>query len=240
MARESAEIVALKRRCTTDLRFLCKTVLGMVDWDDDLHGDLLRELNMPDRNKLLLIPRGHLKSSIVTVGWTIQQVLINPNIRILITNAVWDLSRNFLREAVGLLTDKSPLPDLFGQFNGKGSRFTEDAITIAQRTIGTVKEPTIMTGGIEKAVTGMHFDIIIHDDLVEENNIGTPEQIKKVIRFRNNCLDLLDPGGIEIIIGTRWAMGDLYGFLIENEMTSLNGKPVSPADRAKWREMLTS
>lgn len=238
MARDSAELSSLKRKCQTDLRFLCKKVLGMNDWDEILHGDLVKELNLPTKNKLLLIPRGHLKSSIVTVGWTIQQILIDPNIRIYITNAVWDLSRNFLREISGLLTDKSPLPDIFGAFNGKGSRFTEDAITIAQRTIGTVKEPTIMTGGVEKAVTGMHFDIIIHDDLVEENNIGTPEQIKKVIRFRQNCLDLLDPGGLEIIIGTRWAMGDLYGFLIENEMTSLNGKEIKPEQRAKWREML--
>jgi len=238
MPQDSADLHALKKRCQTDLRFLCKTILGMKDWDDSLHGDLVRELNLPDRNKLLLIPRGHLKSSIVTVGWSIQQVLINPNTRILLTNAVWDLSRKFLREITGLLQDKSPLSDIFGQFNGKGSKFTEDEITISQRTIGTVKEPTIQTGGVEKAVTGAHFDIIIHDDLVEENNIGTPEQIQKIIRFRQNCLDLLDPGGIELIIGTRWAMGDLYGFLIENEMTSLNGKPVSPIQRSKWRELL--
>lgn len=240
MARESAELSALKRKCKTDLKFLCKNVLGMRDWDDILHGDLVRELNMPDRHKLLLIPRGHLKSSIVTVGWSIQQILINPNIRIFISNAVWDLSRNFLREIVGLLGEKSPLSDIFGQFNGNGSQFTQDEIIISQRTSGTIKEPTIKTGGVEKAVTGMHFDIMIHDDLVEENNIGTPEQIQKIIRFRNNCLDLLDPGGIEIIIGTRWAMGDLYGYLIESEMTSLNGKVISPEERSRWRELLAS
>jgi len=232
------DLTNLRKKCKTDLKFLCKHILGMHDWDNNLHGDLVRELLLPNNHKLLLIPRGHLKSSIVTVGWSIQQIIINPNTRILLTNAVWDLSRKFLREITGLITDKSPLSDIFGQFNGKGSIFTQDEITISQRTIGTVKEPTIMTGGVEKAVTGAHFDIIIHDDLVEENNIGTPEQIKKIIRFRQNCLDLLDPGGLEIIIGTRWAMGDLYGHLIETEMTSLNGKAVSPSDRAKWRELL--
>lgn len=240
MPQDSADLHALKKRCQTDLRFLCKTILGMKDWDNTLHDDLVRELALPDRHKLLLIPRGHLKSSIVTVGWTIQQILIDPNVRIFITNAVWDLSRTFLREITGLLQDKSPLSDIFGPFDSKGSKFTEDEITISQRTIGTVKEPTIKTGGVEKAVTGMHFDIIIHDDLVEENNIGTPEQIQKIIRFRQNGLDLLDPGGLEIIIGTRWAMGDLYGYLIENEMTSLNGRPVSATERSKWRELLAS
>ena len=240
MAKDSAELKRLKYKCENDLRFLCKEVLGMKDWDDTLHGDLVRELNLAARNKLILIPRGHLKTSIVSVAWVTQQILKNPNVRIFITNAVWDLSRNILREIVGFLTDKSLLSTLYGQFDGKGSKFTEDEIIISQRTIGTVKEPTIKTGGIEKAVTGMHFDIIVHDDLVEENNIGTPEQIKKVIRFRTNCLDLLDPGGLELIIGTRWAMGDLYGHLIEHEMTTLNGKAISPLERSKWRELLAS
>lgn len=239
MSRDTKELRALRLRCQTDLKFLCVEVLGMVDWDDELHGDLVRELSMPDTNKLLLIPRGHLKSSIVTVGWTIQQIIINPNIRIYITNAVWGLSKDFLREIIGLLTDKSQLSDIFGQFDGKGSKFTEDEIIISQRTVGTIKEPTITTGSIEKADTGNHFDIILHDDLVEENNINTADQIKKVIRFRNNCLDLLDPGGLEIIIGTRWAMGDLYGHLIENEMSSLNGKAILPDQRSNWRELIT-
>jgi hypothetical protein len=238
MPTDSADITALKRKCRTDLKFLCKYILGMKDWDDSLHGALQKELEAPERHKLFLIPRGHLKSSIITVGWTIQQILINPNTRILITNAVWDLSRTFLREIIGLLTDKSPLADIFGSFNGPGAKFTEDGITIAQRTLGTIKEPTIMTAGVEKAVTGMHFDVLVHDDLVEENNINTPEQIKKIIRFRQNCLDLLDPGGTELLIGTRWAEPDLYGYLITNEMSVFNGKPVSDTDRVNWRQLL--
>lgn len=84
------KLAALQAACRNDLKFLCKNVLGMSDWEDSLHGDLARQLLTPASRKLFLMPRGHLKSSVITVGWAIQQVLIDPNIRILITNAVWD------------------------------------------------------------------------------------------------------------------------------------------------------
>jgi len=232
------QIKKLQGLCKTDLRFLCKVILGMEYWEDTLHNDLTRELYSTGNKKLILMPRGHLKSTIVTVGYSIQRILQNPNIRILITNAVWERARDFLREITGLLGHKTVLADLFGDFQGQGARFTQDNITIAQRTKKVIKEPTISTAGIETALTGGHYDLIIHDDLVEENNVSTKEQIQKVIRFYQNSLDLLDPGCEMIVIGTRWAMGDLYGHIIENEMTSLNGKPVTVEQRVKWRELL--
>lgn len=238
MSLSKPELALLREQCRTDLRFLARNILGMTAWEDSLHNDLAKFLDAPSDKKLILVPRGHLKSSLVTVAWTIQQLLRDVNTRILITNAVWDLSRKFLREISGLLTSKSLLPELFGAFDGPGSKFTTDEIVIAQRTRGTIKEASITTAGVETALTGGHYDIIIHDDLVEENNIGTKEQIQKIIRFYQNSLDLLDPGGKVLVVGTRWAMGDLYGHLMETEMDSLNGVPVVPEMRTQWREIL--
>ena len=238
MSLTAEELKTLRERCKSDLRFLAVNICGMHAWQDSLHNDLAAFLADKSDRKLVLVPRGHLKSSLVTVVWSIQQILKNPNVRILITNAVWDLSRKFLGEIVGLITSKSLLPELFGQFDGKGSKFTQDSITIAQRTDGTLKDATITTAGVETSLTGGHYDIIIHDDLVEENNINTKEQIQKIIRFYQNGLDLLDPGGIIIVVGTRWAAGDLYGHLIETEMTKLNGLEVKPEQRTQWRSIL--
>lgn len=210
----------------------------MSAWEDSLHNDLVKFLERPDDKKLILIPRGHLKSSVVTCGWVIQQILKNPNIRILIANAVWDIARSFLREISGFLQDKSLLPEIFGRFDASGSKFTQDQITVSQRTKGSIKEPTITTAGVETALTGTHYDILVLDDLVEENNCNTKEQIEKIIRFYQNSLDLLDPGGIVVVVGTRWSEGDLYGWIIQNEMTSLNGTEILPEMRARWREFL--
>ena len=238
--KQAKELYALRKLCETDLKALCKDILGMTDWQSPLHDELAFELQHKDKQKLILMPRGHFKSSIATVGWAIQKILQNQNVRILITNAVWDKARDFLRQISGYLTDKSLLPDIYGQFDGPRSKFTQDEITIAQRKKGTIKEPTITSAGIERALTGGHYDIIIHDDLVEENNVGTKDQIEKVRRFYENSLDLLDPGGIMVVIGTRWAVSDLYGHLMETQMNTLNGKPVSAEQRIKWRELLKS
>lgn len=230
---------ALKMACKTDLRFLCKEVLGMKDWEDNLHGGLAEELEQPESRKLFLMPRGHLKSSIITVGWGLQQVLRDPNIRVLITNAVWDKARAFLNQISGYMTDKSALPQIFGAFQTPNMRWTRDEIEISQKTLRTIKEPTISTAGLEKSLTGYHYDLIIHDDLVDKENVTTKEQIEKVKSFYRNSLPLLDPGGRIVVIGTRWVIGDLYQELIETQATSINGRKIETVDdRLNWRSYI--
>lgn len=224
--------------CRNDLKFLCKNVLQMIDWEDSLHGQLEQELKAPEDTKLILLPRNHLKSSIISVGYTIQSILNNFNIRVLLTNAVWEFSRKLLGQITGFLTNKSVLPELFGAFDGPNGRFTQDSITVAQRDSGLVKDPTITTAGLESALTGTRYDLIIHDDLVDPTNIGTMDQIKKVINFYNQSRDLVDRKTKIIVVGTRWHQSDLYGHLIENQMTSFNGKKIAPEERVRWREWL--
>ena len=231
------DLETLRRTCEGNLRALAQWVLGMTKWEESLHGDLANFLKAPDRQKLILMPRGHLKTSLVTVAWSIQQALINPNIRILIANAVWDNARMILGQISDYLTYKSLLPAIYGDFKTPQMRWTRDELEIAQRTSATSKEPTFSTAGIETALAGRHYDLIIHDDLVERNNVGTKEQMQKVITFYRDSLDLLDPGGRMVVIGTRWALGDLYGWLMETEMKSLNGHVFKDAaERAEWRK----
>jgi len=214
---EEAQLEKIRQKCKTDLKFLCKHVLGMEDWQDGLHDDLAEFIkNSSNRKKLLLIPRNHLKSSLVTVGYAIQQVLVNPNIRILITNATLRRCEEFMTQIQGYLTGASALPDLFGPFQNKNTRWTIDQLTIAQRKMGRIKEPTISVASITTNVTGGHYDLIIHDDLVERGNIGTPDQIQKVKDFFSDSLNLA-PNAPIIVIGTRWAVQDLYGELLQNQ-----------------------
>jgi len=236
---EETHIAALKRGCEGSLKFLCKDMLKMTAWDG-LHDDIARYLDNSGPEKLILVPRGHLKSSVVTVGYTIQRLLRNPDLRILITNATWNMSRKFLRQIADYLTFNSDLPSIYGDFRVAERTWTRDEITIGQRTLPTVKEASVSTAGLETALTGGHYDLIIHDDLVDENNINTKEQIEKVITFYRNSRPLLDPGGEMIIIGTRWAEDDLYGMIIKELAGSINGHLVKEhEDRLKWRKFVT-
>lgn len=163
------------------------------------------------RLKLILIPRGHLKSTFITIAGTIQRLAKNPNERILIVNAVWDTARQFLKEIKGKVET-----DLFKNTFGvwESPQWNMDEITVATRT-KVFKEPSVATAGLEKSITGQHFDTIICDDLVAKENTTTAEQIQKVIQYFESLFPILEPGGEVIVIGTRWDDNDLYGHIMK-------------------------
>ena len=235
---EQNEII--RGHCRADLKFLCKDVLGMTDWDDELHGGVDKFLSLPGNEKLILMPRGHLKTSIM-MGWVIQNILRNPNVTILINHAIWDVSRATLYAIQGYLTDKSLLPDIFGAFKSNKVRWSRDELEVNQRTSGLAREATITTGGVESSRIGLHFDVIVNDDVVVRENVTTREQIEKVDNFHKDCYALLNPGGMILDIGTRWAMDDLYGRIINKDMRSLNGYEFKDEeDRLNWRKRMAA
>lgn len=208
------KIEEIKVSARKSLWFLCTQFLGYKDWDK-VHDDIEILLRKPARKKAILIPRNHLKSSIVTIGYTVQRILQDPEVRILIGNGVWDMSRKFLDEIKAQL-DGSQLKYLFGNFVSE--KWNADEIIVKQRR-RAFKEPTIMTTGIEAETTGGHYDLIILDDLVGLQNSNTPEQRQKAKKFRRSMVNLLEPrNGMIIEIGTRWHLDDTFSEIFEKEM----------------------
>lgn len=228
----------LRNRCKTDLKFLVVDVLGLKRWSDELHGNLVAHIEAPGDRKLILLPRGHQKSTIISVCWTIQQLLRNPNETIGLYSANWKLSKDLLHQIKNILIT-SPLKDLFGSFQSSEGRWTIEQIDIAQKNAILTKDPTISTGGLDTGKTGSHCSLMIFDDPVTPENTTTAEQVRKTIDSYKDCLPLLNPGGRIIVIGTRYSNGDLYGDLIENESRSINGKFIeNEAQRKEWRTLL--
>lgn len=214
---DSAKAEEIREALRKSLFFLCTQFLKYPDWDT-VHDDVERFLIKPARKKALMLPRGHLKTSFVTIGYTVQQILKNPNVRILIGNGVWDISRSFLSEIKAQL-EQSQLKYLFGDF--QSARWNADEIIVKQRT-RPLKEPTVATTGVEAETTGGHYDIIILDDLMGLQNSKTPEQREKVKKFRRSMINLLEPGGLLIEIGTRWHLDDTFSEIFEKEMRYYN------------------
>jgi predicted phage terminase large subunit-like protein len=210
------EMKAVQWQCRNDLRYLCQTFLGYKDWsaNRDLHFAIRKHVLKPNKFKIFLIPRDHLKSSIITKGGAIQKLLINPNIRILIANNTWDNARKFLKSIQAHLAPGSLLEVFFGSFQTPRQPWNSDEITIRQRTM-ILDAPTIATTGLEKEQTSQHYDFIIADDLVARENVQTAEQRQKVKDYINSLMALLEPEGELWIVGTRWSMDDAYGDLLE-------------------------
>lgn len=205
------DLEKIRTLCRSNLKFLCKELLGMKDWSG-VHDEIATFLKTSGNRKLILIPRNHLKSSIVTKGWTIQKVLNNPDLRILIANAVWDNSRKFLRSIQKYLTWGSPLPMYFGKFESES--WNQDECTVKQRKV-VLDAPTWATTGLEKEQTSQHYDVILCDDLVAKENCTTPEQRKKVFEYYLSLFDLLEPEGVMVLMGTRYHQDDLYAKVLE-------------------------
>jgi hypothetical protein len=134
-------------------------------------------------------------------------------VRILIANQVWDRARDMLAEIKGHL-ENSNLKYIYGEF--VSNRWNSDGITIKQRT-KQFKEPTVMTTGVEAETTGGHYDVVILDDLMGLQNSQTVEQREKAKRFRRSMVNLLEPNGIMIDVGTRWHLDDPFSEILDKE-----------------------
>lgn len=192
----------------------CKFLLGYQDTTARTHGKMVEALAAPTPRKLIVMPRGTFKSSVGVVGYAIWLLLSNPNLRILIDSEKYENSKNFIREIKGKL-EAASVTRIFGQF--RGTNWNEGEITILQRT-KTLKEASITASGIGAGKTGQHYDVIIHDDLNTEENSQNPEQRKKIIRHYQMNTSILEPEGTLVIIGTRYAVDDVIGFVLENEI----------------------
>jgi hypothetical protein len=71
---------------------------------------------------------------------------------------------------------------------------------------------------LERRRRGQHYDVIIIDDANSPNNSQTEEGRKKVIDHYRYMNAILEPDGEMIVIGTRYAADDIYGFILDNEI----------------------
>lgn len=215
---QAAVLIAyLKQEFEASLYKTCKYLLGYDAMTMRTHGDMIRMLETPELKKLITMPRGTFKSSIGVVGYSIWRLMRNPDVRIMIDSEKYENSKNFIREIKGKVTEPF-FQMLYGDWS-KTDNWAEGSITIAPRKV-IKKESSITASGVEAGKTGQHFDLVIHDDLNTHENSQNPEQRKKIIQHYQMNTSILDPGGELVIIGTRYAMDDVIGFVLENEIWS--------------------
>lgn len=232
-------------RCKTDLFYLCKEVLGYDKMQPHVHQELcdyttsiLPGHDLPQTDEfdprknllLLLMPRGTFKSSVVTIGFTLQFFLNEPDGRVLIDSETFSKAKAFFREIKWHLEKNSLYREVFKAIHGvppstevkKNMELWTDSELILSCRKQPKKEPSISCAGIDAAKNGMHYDLIICDDLHSEKNVTNTDQIQQVIDHYKLAFSLLDPGKPLIVIGTRWHMADLYQHIMDYEKEDFN------------------
>lgn len=168
--------------------------------------------------KMILVPRHTLKSSFFTVGGTLQMIAANPNVRILIASATLQRAQNFLADIKDHIQNNESFIENYGDFYNPNGKWTETEIIVKGRDVG-IRDPTVVATGVGANIVGSHFDHIWWDDLVDDQNIFTREQAKKVIEWWERTLSLPDPkGGTGTLIGTRWSHYDLYQHILDSSI----------------------
>ena len=192
-------------------------VLGFEDIDNAFHR---KELGLIDENRrnavrgqVYLWPRGHLKSHCVTIGQSLQDICRDPNVRILILNATAENAEQFLQVIATNILENEMLNYFFPDIRpGKGeTKWTRASITVPRTRIKP--EPTVRALGITSNVVSQHFDKIRFDDIVNDENSDSPDKQAYIKGRHEMAMAVLEPGGLEQIIGTRYEFEDLYASL---------------------------
>jgi predicted phage terminase large subunit-like protein len=203
------------------------TKVSKIDIDGT---EILDEYDPSKKMLLLMMPRNTFKSSVVTIGFSLQFILHDPNVRILIDSETFSKAKAFLAEIKGHLEDNEKYRDVFFTLYGKypdddkkntSVRWTDSMVDISARTKKR-KEPTFSCAGIDVTKNGMHYDLIVCDDLHSERNVTNNDQIQQVIDHWKLGLSLLEPNKYMIVIGTRWDYKDMYQYLLDYEKDRFN------------------
>jgi hypothetical protein len=242
----SGELEALRIECREDLFFLCFGILGYREMTLQAHGALCQFMVAePQQRRLVLMPRGHFKSSICTVGDSIRLPLKNPNIRILIINETATNAEGFLTEIKQHWTNNQLLRDLFPELIpekliGPGSWWRQDQACLNRTAI--YKEPTWSALGVGGAAVSRHFNRIKADDLAGEAAKASDTIMKATVAWNRSIEPLLTRHTIDSEdmidwIGTRKGLYDLYADIMARYRNLAifsrepieDGKPILPS-----------
>lgn len=180
-------------------------------------------LDSSSKTRLFMMFRSSFKSTIITIAHTIQLMLLEPNIRILIaSHKKQGGSEEFLRSIKHHFTRneafRSLFPDYCPQANSQGTIDwgTMEKVTLPNRTKG-FPEATIETTGVTTDVTGRHYDVIKADDLVTRESVTNESMLEKTEEYNALLRFLFDQPewGVLDYIGTPYHFADLYAKLRE-------------------------
>ena len=206
-----AAIGLLRKLFLSNFYLFSKFFLYYTDITKETHAQFISVFESKATRKIMVMPRGTFKSTLGSVAYPIWRLLKDPNLTILLDSELYTNSKNFIREIKGNL-DSERMRLFFG--DQKGSKWDEAEIIVKTRT-KNIKEASITAGGVGTTKVGQHYGLIIADDYNSPQNSETPEKCQKVIDHTRYCMNILNPGGEYLWIGTRYAERDVIGFLLK-------------------------
>lgn len=227
-----------------DLYYLLVRVCGRVDM---LHSWILARTRDVQRNpngRLFLWSREHYKSSIITFGLTLQDILNDPSKTFIICSEKFEISSAFLKQLKREFEQNKLLKELFPEIvhddpfraAKKGVKWSEREICVKRKT--NQKEATITAMGLDALRVGMHVDVLIYDDVITDRSTTSIEMIDKITHLFQQSTSLSKQGGVKRFIGTRYHLSDTYQYIMDKGMAVPDIKPATDDGTASGKPVL--
>ena len=232
----------LRRRCESDLHVFSKAIMGRDYLTKDLHLPICNFLQKtPPFRKLLLLPRDHAKTSIVAhclpphiiiqsaksniyfPGWDGSEMRIllagetegNASKNLRVIQAVWEGNQLFRALWPHVCWEKP---------KSEAKKWNNLEMVVPRET--AYPDSTIRAIGVGGAIAGARPTVLIKDDLISLEAANSDTVMQTAIDWHILSRALMeeyekDTGmeSLEFIIGTRWAVWDLYEYIIQNDPT---------------------
>lgn len=246
-------VARMRTRAERSLFFFTKGVLGKHFLSPALHGWLCGWLQqVPPRRKLCLMPREFGKSAIVSDSLPLH-ILIQPkdgniyfpgedgsDTRILLVCETEKRSADHLRVLQSAMESNKLLralwPHRVWRDAKSAKKWNGQEMIIPRRT--EWPDPSVRGIGVGQAITGAHPNVLVKDDLVTEDAANSPLVMENAIAWHKTSRALManQNTALEFIIGTRWAVRDLYEIVQEDHSVESAVRRAIEEGQSIWPE----
>ena len=165
-------------------------------------------------NKLIMLPRAHLKSHMVAT-WCAWMITRHPEITILYVSATAELAETQLFAVQNILASsvyQRFFPEYINPQEGKRERWSQRKLSVdhERRRKEGIRDATIATAGLTTNTTGWHADVVVADDLVVPENAYTEDGRDSVSKKSSQFTSIRNAGGFTMACGTRYHPSDIY------------------------------
>lgn len=165
-------------------------------------------------NKLIMLPRAHLKSHMVAT-WCAWMITRHPEITILYVSATAELAITQLYDIKNILCSPAYqrfFPEYINPQEGRREKWSSTKIIVdhPRRKMEGIRDATIATAGLTTNTTGWHADVIASDDLVVPENAYTEDGRESVAKKASQFTSIRNAGGFTLACGTRYHPDDIY------------------------------
>lgn len=233
---DGAFVQGIRLRAEASLFVFAKGIMGRTYLTKALHRPICEWLQRrPPMRKLLLLPREHGKSTLVGHCLPIH-ILIQPaetnayfpgepgcEQRIILAGETAQRATDALRVVETAYESNELLrafwPHLMWDSPRQESKKWNEFEMIVRRE-NEWPDPSIRAIGVGGAITGAHPSVLLKDDLVTIDAANSPTVMQDAIHWHIASRALINRDNtLEFVIGTRWAVADLYDHIITHDPT---------------------